>query len=77
MSILGNINSLIDEDDNEQQHGYTTPAVIKDTKDYISIKKAFVLSLILHPAVVGAIALIGFILMLLGINLWLKDQNQK
>lgn len=74
MSILGNINSLIDEDDNEQQHGYTTPAVIKDTKDYISIKKAFVLSLILHPAVVGAIALIGFILMLLGINLFMAER---
>lgn len=74
MSILGNINSLIDEDDNEQQHGYTTPAVIKDNKDYISIKKAFVLSLILHPAVVGAIALIGFILMLLGINLFMAER---
>ena len=74
MSILGNINSLIDEDDNEQQHGYTTPAVIKDNKDYISIKKAFVLSLILHPAVVGVIALIGLILMLFGINLFMAER---
>ena len=73
MSILGNINSLIDEDDNEQ-HGYTTPAVIKDNKDYISIKKAFVLSLILHPAVVGVIALIGLILMLFGINLFMAER---
>ena len=73
MSILGNINSLIDEDDNEQ-HGYTTPAVIKDNKDYISIKKAFVLSLILHPAVVGGIALIGLILMLFGINLFMAER---
>lgn len=73
MSILGNINSLIDEDNNEQ-HGYTTPAVIKDNKDYISIKKAFVLSLILHPAVVGVIALIGLILMLFGINLFMAER---
>lgn len=73
MSILGNINSLIDEDDNEQ-HGYTMPAVIKDNKDYISIKKAFVLSLILHPAVVGVIALIGLILMLFGINLFMAER---
>lgn len=67
MSILGNINNLIDEDENNE--AYTTPAVIRDEKNYISFKKALVMSTILHPAVVALIALISVILLLLGINL--------
>lgn len=67
MSILGNINNLIDEDENNE--AYTTPAVIRDEKNYISFKKALVMSTILHPAIVALIALISVILLLLGINL--------
>lgn len=70
MSILGNINSILEED--EQNNGsYTTPAVIRDNKDYISFKKAVVMSTLLHPAVVCVVALIAFALMLLGIDLFM------
>ncbi len=70
MSIIGNINKILEED--EQNNGsYTTPAVIRDNKDYISFKKAVVMSTLLHPAVVCAVALISFALMLLGIDLFM------
>ncbi|MGN1125266.1 MAG: TonB family protein [Candidatus Gastranaerophilaceae bacterium] len=70
MSILGNINKLIDEDDN----AYTTPAVIRDDKDYISFKKAFVLSLLLHPTAVALVALLSFVMLFFGINLLKLDR---
>lgn len=73
MSILGKFNNLTDEE--EQNNGaYTTPAVIRDNKDYISFKKAFVLSTLLHPAVVVVIWLITFALMLLGIDLFMFNK---
>ena len=46
MSILGNINKIIEEDENNG--AYTTPAVIRDEKNYISFKKALLLSTILY-----------------------------
>ena len=69
MSILGNINEILEDEQNEDS--YTTPAVIRDNKNYISFKKAVVMSTILHPAVVCVIALIAFGLMLLGIDLFM------
>ena len=73
MSILRNINNILEEE--EQNNGaYTTPAVIRDNKDYISFKKAFVLSTLLHPAVVCVIWLITFALMLLGIDLFMLNK---
>ena len=73
MSILGNINKILEEE--EQNNGaYTTPAVIRDNKDYISFKKAFVLSTLLHPAVVCLIWLITIALMLLGIDLFMLNK---
>ncbi|MBR1942269.1 TonB family protein [bacterium] len=73
MSILGNINRLLDEEENNNG-AYTTPAVIRDNKDYISFKKAFVMSTLLHPAVVCVIWLITFALMLLGIDLFMLNK---
>ena len=67
MSILGNLSKT--QNDEETNTGYTTPAVLRDDKKYISMKKALVLSTILHPAVVSVIWLITFALMLLGIDL--------
>ncbi len=72
MSILGNINNIIDEDSNN--NGYTTPAVIRDDHNYISFKKAFVLSAILHPAVVVTIWIITFALALMGIHLFMFEK---
>ena len=72
MSILGNINKIIEEDDNNG--AYTTPAVIRDEKNYISFKKALLLSTILHPAVVFFVWFIAIVLMLLGINLFVVDK---
>lgn len=77
MSILGNINDILNEEENNNSNaGYTTPAVIRDNKDYVSFKKAFVLSTILHPSVVAIIALICFILMFFGINLSILKRPQ-
>ena len=72
MSILGNINNIIDEDDSN--NGYTTPAVIRDENNYISFKKALVMSMILHPAVVVPIWIVATALALLGINLFMFDK---
>lgn len=59
MSILGNKYEIIDEEDNK---GYTLPAVTKRDGKEISFKKSIVLSTLLHPASVGALALVIFIL---------------
>ena len=69
MSILGNINNILNEEEDNQNTGYTTPAVIRDDKDYISFKKALLLSTVLHPTGVAIFVIIAFVLMLLGINI--------
>lgn len=71
MSILGNINKLIEEEENTKT--YTAPAVVRDEKNYISFKKALMLSFILHPAVVAVIWITVIVLALLGINLLILD----
>ena len=48
---------------------YQLPAPIRHSEDGISLRKAFIISAILHPAVLGGAALTIFILSLLGINL--------
>ena len=73
MSILGKYSDLI-ENEEQDNSAYTTPAVIRDNKDYISFKKAFVFSTLLHPAVVVVIWLIAFALMLLGIDLFMFNK---
>lgn len=68
MAILGNKNSLI-EDDIEQKDEYTIPAVIRRDEKEMSLKKSIFLSTILHPTVVGGVWLLIFILALMGISL--------
>lgn len=68
MAILGNKQSLID-DDTDKKEEYTVPVMVKKNKDGVSLKKSLFLSTILHPAVVGIIWLIVFILALMGITL--------
>ena len=74
MAILGNKNSLIDKD-LEQKNEYTIPAMVRngDEKE-MSLKKSIFLSAILHPAVVGAVWLLIFILALMGITLSIFDR---
>lgn len=68
MAILGNRNSLI-EDEVLETDDYTVPAVFKHDEKEMSLKKSIIISTILHPTVVGLVALILFVLMLMGITL--------
>ena len=73
MAILGNRNSLI-EDEIPETEDYTVPAVIRRDEKEISLKKSIILSVILHPTAVGVVALVLFILMLMGISLSIFDK---
>ncbi len=73
MTILGNKYRLID-DDMHSKEGYTIPAVIRDEKDEVSLKKSIFLSAILHPTLVGVIWLVIFALALLGITFSIFDK---
>lgn len=73
MAILGNKNSLI-EDEILEAEDYTVPAVFKHDEKEMSLKKSIFLSAILHPTVVGLVALILFVLMLMGITLSIFDK---
>lgn len=73
MAILGNRNSLI-EDDLQETESYTVPAVIRHDEKEMSLKKSIVLSSILHPTAVGVAWLIIFVLALLGITFSIFDK---
>lgn len=73
MAILGNKNSLIEEDLG-QKGEYVVPAMIRKEEEGLSFKKSIFLSALLHPTVVGAIWLILFILTLMGISLSIFDR---
>jgi len=73
MSILGNKYEIIYEEENK---GYTIPAVIKKDKRELSFKSSVVISTLLHPGSVAMVwALIG-ILGILGIHLNLFSKPQ-
>ena len=68
MSLLGKYTeNFIEDDELEQNTGYTTPAVLKDDEE-ISLKKSIMISAILHPTAAGLAWLIVFILALMGIT---------
>lgn len=69
MAILGNRNSLIEDEFLLDKEDYTIPAVIRRDEKEISLKKSIILSTILHPTAVGLVALFLFILTLMGITL--------
>lgn len=75
MSILNEEDNLIDEGkkDNEVFH---VPAVCFDDENEISLQKSLLISLILHPVVVGTIWLLVFLLALLGINFSLVSRPE-
>lgn len=75
MSILGKYNSnLIEDEDTQEPSGYTTPAVIREDKDELTLKKSIAISTFLHPAVVILLWLIMIILAILGVNFHLFDK---
>ncbi len=73
MSILGKYtDNLIDE--KESTNSYTTPAVLREDKDELTLKKSIVISTILHPSVLGAAWLSFLILAFFGINFALFER---
>lgn len=72
MSLLGKYTDNFIEDE-EQNTGYTAPAVLKDDED-LSLKKSIIISAILHPTVAGVIWLFIFILALMGITFTLFEK---
>lgn len=72
MSILGNLNNLIDEE--PQGGGFKVPSVAKKEKETLSLEKCVAISTALHPAVAGLVALLVFVLMLMGINLFMLER---
>ena len=74
MSLIGKYTeNFIEDDEQEQNTGYITPAVLKDDED-ISLKKSILISAILHPTAIGVWALIVIILGMLGITLTIFDK---
>ena len=68
MTILGNKNTYLEEDSQEEQ--FTLPAVTrKERNEGVSFEKSLLISLILHPATFGGVLLITLILALMGIHL--------
>lgn len=75
MSILDKYNNSVLEDEESQENtGYTTPAVLREDKEGLTLKKSFWISVLLHPSAVGVVWLITLILMLLGFNMHLFDK---
>lgn len=75
MSILDKYtNNLLEDEESEENSGYTTPAVLREDKEGLTLKKSFWISVLLHPSAVGAVWLITLILMLLGFNMHLFEK---
>lgn len=66
MSILGNKYEILDEEENQ---GYTVPAMVKHDDEGLTFKKSVILSTLLHPGSVAVAWLLIIILGILGIHL--------
>lgn len=77
MSILGNLNNLID-DEPQNNGGFQVPKVAKLEEDEkgLTFKKCVAISSALHPLVVFFIVALCFLLMLLGVNFALLNPPQ-
>lgn len=73
MSLLGKYTDNLIEDEQPNNSGYVTPAVLKNEED-LSLKKSIIISAILHPTVAGVSALIMLILALFGITFAIFDK---
>lgn len=72
MSILGKYTDNLTE--KKEKSSYTTPAVLREDKDELTLKKSIVISTILHPSVLGAAWLTFLILAFFGINFALFER---
>ena len=72
MSLLGKYTDNLIEDE-EQNSGYTTPAMLKDDED-LSLKKSILISAILHPTALGVWGLVVLILAMMGITLTIFEK---
>lgn len=76
MSILGNLNNLID-DEPQNNGGFKVPKVANlDDEKGLTFKKCVAISSALHPLVAFFIIAVSFLLMLLGINLFMFKAPQ-
>ena len=76
MSILGNLNNLID-DEPQNNDGFKVPKVANlDDEKGLTFKKCVAISSALHPLVAFFIIALSFLLMLLGINLFMFKAPQ-
>lgn len=75
MALLGKKFDYLDEEQDGTEE-YQVPSVFRNNPKELSLKKSIFLSTILHPAVVGGIWLLLFILTLLGINIALFDKPE-
>lgn len=79
MALISNRYNFI-EDDEQNNEGYTLPAVVTKTEEGIDFKKSLTMSVVLHPLTVFMIWMFIFILSLLGINFLVfnkPDMSQK
>ena len=73
MSLLGKYTDNLIEEEQPNNSGYYTPAVLRNDED-ITLKKSIIISTILHPTVVGIWALVVFILALMGVTFALFEK---
>ena len=76
MSILGKYVDNIEEQEFEDNKGYTLPAVLREDRDSISMEKAFVLSVLFHTLFVILAVSISFLLTWLGIIIPISKRPQ-
>ncbi len=76
MSILGKYVDNIEEQELEDNKGYTLPAVLREDRESISMEKAFVLSVAVHVAFVILAILLSFLLTWLGIIIPISKRPQ-
>lgn len=75
MTLLGRRN-FFKEESNETEEKFRIPALLQNKPDAISMKRALILSVILHPVTVGLVSLILFILAILGVTFTMFDKPQ-
>lgn len=72
MSILGNKNNLLEEEETSKKT-YTVPVMVTKEEEGITLKKALLISTLLHPTAVGVLWLASVIALLLGIQLFVLN----
>ncbi len=68
MSVINNDDNVITRNEVQDRTVYQIPAVIRKDKEEISFEKAFIIALLLHPAVIVILLLASLVLRLLGID---------